>query len=142
MAIIKAGYRLTVKSWENDWDNHNTVVKEGLALEDVKFIVKILMLYKDKFANIYSPTDKQRKEEIIELRKIVEQYPNAMKIFGLLEEEDLKEDDAITECTHSSILYEYMGGGDFYTRKCESYKVEYIPFDITIEDVTTKLFLN
>lgn len=64
-------------------------------------IVKILMLYKNKFANIYSPTGQQRKEEVIELRKIVEQYPNAMKVLGLLEEEDLKNDDAITGCTPS-----------------------------------------
>jgi len=40
--MIKEGYQLSIRSWENDGDNYNTVVNHGLTEDDVKFLVKIL----------------------------------------------------------------------------------------------------
>jgi hypothetical protein len=140
MAKIKAGYRLTVKSWENDGDHKQTIQKDGFELEDVKFIVEVLSLYRFNLGNIYEPTDKQLKEEKSVLRKIVDKYPNAQKVLKLIDTKDMKNDDSIIECVHESILSEFMENGEFYTRKCESLTVEYIPVEIDIEDVTNKLF--
>jgi hypothetical protein len=136
MAKIKAGYRLTVKSWENDDDHKNTIQKDGLSLEDTQFIVKIISLYKGNLGNIYEPSNKELKEEKLALRTIVDKYPNAKEMLGLIDDEDMKNDDAIVDCIHESILHEYMGSGEFYTRKCEGYTVEHVPFEVNIEDVT------
>jgi len=121
MTIIKAGYRLNVESSERSGDNKRTIQKDGLDLAYVKFVVEIISHYRFNLGNIYEPTDKQLKEEKIVLRKVVDKYPNAQKILGLLDEEDMKIDDAIVECIHSSVLSTFMGRSDFYSRKCEKY---------------------
>jgi hypothetical protein len=137
---IKAGYRLTVKSWENDGDHKNTIQQDGLTLEQVKFIVDIIGVYKISLGNMYSPKESELSEEKIALRKVISKYPNAKEMLYIEEEEEFQDDDIIVECVHDQILYDYMGSSEFYTRKYDGHTVEYIPVEITIEDVTNKLF--
>lgn len=137
--IIKAGYRLTVSSWENDADHARTLQKDGLNLDETKFIVDIISLYRSgNLGNMYQPQDKEYQKEITALRKVIAKHPNAHKFLSL-EIEQLEDDENIRVCVHENILYDFMGSGDFYSRVYESHQVEYIPVEIQIEDVTSKL---
>ena len=42
--IIPAGYRVTIMSWENDFDAHRTVTKSGLSFDEVKFHLELCSL--------------------------------------------------------------------------------------------------
>jgi hypothetical protein len=134
MSIIKAGYRITVTSWENDADNYNTKTVEGLNEDEVNFHIDLLKLIvgsnsndKTVFGNMYDPRD----SELEAFREAV------IRVF-------LKHSrpDSIYEPLNIAmdIIGEYTGyGGDgFYTRVAESIVVEFVPQEIIIEDVSTK----
>jgi hypothetical protein len=128
---IKAGYRLTVVSWENDGDNYKTISVDGLTEEFVQFAVDVLGLLKGKFGNMYEPST----NEIEKFRKAVEVVlDNHPK---MRDEEDWNFDniqDLICEYTDPSEYY--------YTRVVEGMSVEYIPEEITLEDVSHKFGLK
>lgn len=131
MSIIKAGYRITVTSWENDADNYNTVTIDGLDEQEARYHVDLLKLIKsshcnDKtvFGNMYEPRDSEIKafEEAIEgvFYKHGKSFPPDMTL-------DIAMD----------ILSDYTGYGEGYTtRVAEKITVEYVPEEIFIEDVT------
>lgn len=134
---IKAGYRLTVVSWENDGDNYKTISVDGLTEEFVRFAIDILKLLESrsrtngKFGNMYEPST----NEIEKFRKAVEVVlDNHPK---MRDEEDWNFDniqDLICEYTDPSEYY--------YTRVVEGMSVEYIPEEITLEDVSHKFGLT
>jgi hypothetical protein len=66
MRKIPVGYHLIVTSWENDADNYNTKVVEGLSLEATKLLVDVIQLFYSKnnpqkdqvcHGNLYEPSD-------------------------------------------------------------------------------------
>lgn len=133
--IIRAGYRLTVDSWENDLDNPRTIQQDGLGLEEVQFITNILNLYRSgNLGNIYEPSEKDFQREMTALKEVVAKHKIALSLLGL---EDNSE--YLRESVHESILYKYLGGGEFYARVCEKQQVEYIPEEIKILNVTNIL---
>ena len=128
---IPAGYRLTVASWENDMDNCREEIVEGLTREHIEFYVSICKRMKSKnqkddrnnFGNMYEPSD-------VEIEKLQEFIYSVYEKYGIMY--DKEDEDIIFNC-----LYEIgLSGSDFYTRVCESYKVEHVPEDIVFEDVT------
>ena len=48
---IKAGYRITVDSWENDGDHNNTKSREGLTKEETAFDIDLLRAYEKHYGN-------------------------------------------------------------------------------------------
>ncbi len=75
---IKAGYRLTVTSWENDGDNYNTKSQDGLTKEESVFLVELITLFKSRhnrhglsrtFGNMYDPSDKEIEENYANMYK-------------------------------------------------------------------------
>ena len=69
MSIIKAGYRITVTSWENDADYYNTNTVDGLDEQETKFHVDLLKLIAGSncndstvFGNMYDPRDSKLEE--------------------------------------------------------------------------------
>lgn len=125
--IIPAGYRLTVTSWENDADNYNTKVVEGLSKEECQFqadfckALKHSTDYKNRICNFYEPSD-------VEVARLVKVW------IDLLQKYNLNPDSYDMNETLNTLG---LGcSGDFYTRVCESYKVEYTPIDIVFEDVS------
>ena len=139
MTIIKAGYRLTVNSWENDADYHQSITVDGLIKIQVEFLIKFLSLFtSDKYGNIYGEISDAKEEALIkEVNQVISLYrnnPNLERDFGNLlnvEEIDLDLDDII------SLVGDYLDYSEnYYTRVFDGYIVEYLPEDIHIEDVT------
>jgi hypothetical protein len=133
MSIIKAGYRITVTSWENDADNYNTKTVDGLDEQETKFHIDLLKLIagshcndKAVFGNLYEPDDS-------EVEAFEKAATEVLTKHGKLEEDYEPLDIAI------DIIGTYTGWGEGYlTRVAESIVVEYVPQEIIIEDVSTK----
>lgn len=132
--VIPAGYRLTVTSWENDADNYNTEVKEGLSLGACRLYVDLCKLMGDDdagVANMYDPDEGELAKLEQELVKVARRHP----------EETPSLEDGFTESdiadTMTDILYDLgLTGSDFHTRVCSDWKVEHILTDIILTNVT------
>ena len=78
--VIPAGYRLTVKSWENDGDNSNTVVLEGLTESKTPYLVDICKLfdhshdYGNRLCNMYEPENHEIKRVKAAIKKVAEKH--------------------------------------------------------------------
>lgn len=131
--IIPAGYRLTVTSWENDADNYNTEVKEGLSLEKCRIYVDLckLMHPDSEHANLYEPDEDELQALGAAYMEIALRHPDKAHEIEHLTDADLVQD------VLQDICYDLgLGGGDFHTRVCSEWKVEYIPEPIVLTDVT------
>lgn len=148
---IKAGYRITIDSWEGDLDFPDTVTMEGYSREEAQFVVEFCKLfsYKARFANIYECSASEMNALGKTLAKlIIKHQPVSYGIvssFGIDEamvNTSLKEEnyDEILDSFHQEWFGEFFGRGNpqfpRVTRVCERIKVEYIPQDILIEDVS------
>jgi hypothetical protein len=147
---IPKGYRLIVSSWENDGDHSRTEMMDGLSKEDTSFLVELIGLLKSKngrgdktyFGNMYDPDDKERIKFAIAFQRVVSKHA---AMGSPLAERYLPEGTGSDEDQHAymggaiELLYDLgLSGGEFYTRVLESYKVEYLPEDVKIQDVTSE----
>lgn len=137
MSTIKAGYRLSVTSWENDGDNNRTITKDGLQESEVKYIIKLLSLIKnsdDSFGNMYDPDD----SELDELSQGILDLGD--DVVTKLTEEFSSKDPAELPYQYAEEIGEYTGycEENRFTRVVESIIVEYVPQEITIEDVSAQ----
>jgi hypothetical protein len=124
MSTIKAGYRMTVESWENDADHYNTVIKDGLNERDVKLYIDILKLTDGEFGNMYEPTERELNDFAKAVEAVFDKHNHPY------ETENLASDG-------SEIICDFCGYSEYYfTRVVDKITVEYIPQDIIIEDVT------
>jgi hypothetical protein len=137
---IRAGYLLTVSSWENDYDNYRTILKDGLSKEKCQLFFRIALMCTGDLGNIYDPSDEQLAAFRKESFKLLKEFPEAIKVCESLDWD--KESTASMEsvaCDYvHEILYDLVGGGEFYTRYVDSLKVHYIPEDIILKDVTNE----
>lgn len=135
--VIKAGYRVTIESWENDGDNNNTMVKDGMSFNEVKFLKKMTDLVdrNSDFSNLYDPRESEVTAFAEAIRKVLEE--NIHLTDDPIWKEVLSEgNDSILEY-YTESMYDYgLTCGEFYTRVRDGFKVEYFPEDIQIQDVT------
>ncbi len=143
MTIIKKGYRFTLKTWENDADNYNTVTLEGLSVEVVKFYVELAKLHKSKnyhnncFGNMYDPRESERAAYMQAMADLCRNHLTALKeINDDFEESWLDDEEGIEDVIHGVTYDLGLSGTDFYTRVTDTFKIEFVPQDIFIEDVT------
>lgn len=133
---IPAGYRLTVTTWENDADNYQTVIKEGIEdINLVKFYCELAQLHtscndhrRKGFGNLYEPEEKEINDYLEEIDVLIKKYPDI----------EIYPGQPVTEADHvSDVIHELgLSGCEFFTRVCESIKVEYTPTDIVFNNVT------
>lgn len=138
--VIPAGYRITVETWENDGDSNNTKVQVGLTKVEASFLADACRQFKScnnrdaGVGNMYDPDTKKLQifeERMVELSARHPEMKNSEKYKDYFESEE-----NISEAIHE-LLYDFsLTGGEFYTRVCDSFKVEYIAEDIYIDDVT------
>lgn len=140
MTIIKAGYRITVESWENDGDNTKTETQDGFTLEEAKFHIELFKLFYSQnqqagcFGNMYEPSEHEMERMFEAVSNVIAKHPCSSEFFEVFDDETL--DDVLHDQT-MNILYEFgLSGGEFFTRVLESFTVEFIPNDIEIKDVT------
>lgn len=132
--IIPSGYRITVTSWENDADNYNTKVLEGLDLTSATFYAELCKLmqrdnsakanWNNRISNLYEPNE-------AEIERVQAAIIPLLRKYDKVESEEHLGDHAI------EYLYELgLSGGEFFTRVCDEWKMEFIPDVIVLNDVT------
>ena len=135
--VSQAGYRMTVESWENDADNHNTVVKEGLSKAECMFYVDLCKLFKhstnynDRICNLYEPSEAELARVQNALHAVALRHDQAVtRLEGL-------DDPSFVKDQMFDILFELgLSGSEFYTRVCNRWKVEHVPVQIVLTNVT------
>ena len=144
MTIIKKGYRVTVKTWENDADNYKSGSIEGLSHQEAAFLVDFVKLFSSQndrrnrgIGNMYDPSEAEREKAFERVKKVVEKHRTAVENNEEIKQYFFDEDVYFFEDVWAEYAYELtLSGGVFYTRVMDSYKVEFIPQDIVLEDVT------
>lgn len=130
---IPKGYRITIESYENDCDFGDTNIVEGLSEEELKQAVTLCTVMQTKeHGNLYYPSVFQ-KIKLFNVLNIIFDYVEDCTV--TIDNLDKYEDDFY------NLLAEYGFIGkaeDQFTRYCQSYKIEYLPDDIFIEDVTAQ----
>jgi hypothetical protein len=146
--IIPAGYRLSITSWENDADAYHTEIIEGLTRERVEYLLELCKLFYSgsnnndaTFGNMYEYSNginalRRKAEDAI--RVVMEKHKPVLDEFELeqLAAEYDPEDkysgpefgEIISDLLHYSENYVY--------RVYDTAKVEYIPHEIRMDDVT------
>lgn len=143
---IKAGYRLTVTTWENDADNYNTEIVEGLSKELCKLYVAICKAfehssdYDNRICNMYEPDEEEIARFNTAMLKIGREFESVIRM-ELFDGEQLPADGSISDEDLLGVLEEDLSnlgihGGDFFTRVVSAWSVEHVPADIVLTDVT------
>jgi hypothetical protein len=134
--IIPAGYRLSVVSWENDADAYQTRVFEGLTKERAEFLIEVAELSRGDFGNLYEPSDKELDELAKAALALFKKFPGQSGFVPRATEyADLEE---ARDC-FSDLHFTLCGSSEhFYTRVTESWKVEYVPHEIVLENVSNQ----
>jgi hypothetical protein len=156
--ILKAGYRLTIESWENDLDSYNTFTQEGYSKEDIAFLIKFSKLFcrGSKFSNLYEPSASVIKELGQTLIQLIDaEKPNSYHalrdVYEDLEEmvtTALRDENSVEfmEFFSQDLSPHFFGSGDsnfpFFTRVCEKIKVEFIPETIRIRNVSKEFGIS
>lgn len=128
--VIPAGYRLTVVSWENDGDAYNTKIVEGLNKRRTEFLIELAELCRGKFGNMYEPDTDELALLGDEVIKLFEKFPEELD-----NEEEALTSEVALDYFHE-FLYDLMGGSEFYTRVLDSWNVELVPHEISLENVS------
>lgn len=146
VTTIPAGYRLTITSWENDADNYKTVIIEGLTNERASYLADLCKLLSDdnprnnqssegykgrdkRYNNMYEPGRKEIDMLMEELDKIVLKHGQHLS-------EDVVPGHDAAEYGYEELYELGLSGGDFFTRCCSEWKIEHIPNDVIMLDVT------
>jgi hypothetical protein len=150
--IIPAGYRLSITSWENDGDNHQTEVLQGLSKERVEYLLAVCKLFTSgsnnngaTFGNMYEGSAYQRAGACVAIAQVMEQHRDALtdgelemlSEIVLDEENDEYDEDTIADFGLDDIVSELLSYSECYTyRVYDGAEVEYIPHEIRMDDVT------
>ena len=143
--IIPAGYRLTVTTWENDADNYNTEILEGLSESDVRMYVVLCEKmsrsddYENRICNLYEPGSEDF-GRVREFSKVLfAQFPEYLREhFELSFDEFTDDKSAVLDCFFEVASMVGATGGEFFTRVVSEWKIEHISAPIELEDVTAK----
>lgn len=138
--IIPEGYRITCVSWENDGDNYKTVVKEGVSKRETELIgevVSLIISHSTGLENNYDPSDKEREKGFKILLPVFEKFPD---VLGQKYIEEIRDDGGVMLDYICENLTGYPGEDGYAMRVISSIKIEHIPQDIVIEDVTAQFF--
>lgn len=137
MNKISAGYRFTFNSNDIFNENPNTMIKEGLTENEVSFFVELSdVIQGGTYLQVRSNTPEWRiKKEHEKLYNVLEKYSN------LFNEEDMakfKEDVGVIMDYIAENMIGYSGDDNIDMRVLKNYKIENIPQDIIINDVTNQ----
>lgn len=145
MTVIKKGYRVSIETWENDADNYRTKTFEGLNKEAAQFLVDFSKFFysknsrKDtslKFGNMYEPSEEELDQVALFVGPLLINNFEILQEFGYSDLDKNDTDEWVLDII-SELLYETQGGSsDFWSRVTSSIKVEYIPADVELSDVS------
>jgi hypothetical protein len=134
---IKAGYKLTITSWENDGDHYATESVEGLTREDAAFQLDVVRAYAKVFGNECDRNAADVATATEALKAVFAKHGKTLADVEYAEEDDENEDGSAYTEYASDLCYSFMGASEWYVcRVFESFKMEYFPTTIFIDDVT------
>ncbi len=147
MITIPQGYRFTTHSWENDADARQTLIKEGLSKRETELLARLASIIKNRgtgLANTYDPTEEEQERAYKVLLPIFEEYIDLFDtgIKELTNIEWFRKDGGYMLNYIQAKLTGEPYSPDFGIRVIESFKIEYIPMDIVLEDVTNQFVTN
>lgn len=145
MAVIQAGYRITAKSWENDYDYVQTRVHTTTNKWEARMLVKLgKVLRKERECQgLYDPSEAERCKALLLLESVLREEPEFWKVLEGVG--SLEEYETLPELDRSYLVFSYLrdtllGYSEYYPlRTLESLRVEYVPGDIILKDVTDEL---
>jgi hypothetical protein len=128
--MIEKGYTLTVKSWENDYDNLLELSKtydtkeEALAIKDI-----VMQCKKNTGLNLGNTMAEDYADYDEDILKFMSKY----KDYDFFKKYDVSEDDEIID-TFVDILHDLIGASEWYfCRVTESAVITYSDSDIMCE---------
>lgn len=146
MATIRAGYRFTVETCENDGDYYSTSVLDGLTYAEAKFLADFLGPFKKNrwagnqyVGNVYDPNEYELEQIFKIFQEVVDRHPAVAQMW-----EGRVKDKFDAEAAWE--LYGWKLGltghdENQYTRDLQRVLIEFVPKDIEFDDVT-KAFIN
>lgn len=128
--IIPAGYRITCTTWENDGDNYQTNYAEGLTKEQAQLKFDLLQLL-DGHGNMYEPVDSELASLAVDVKKVLIKHAGRHDV-------NLDDTDDILDFFQDHISGVAGSSEHYYTRELSSLRVNYIPQQIEMLDVTAE----
>ena len=116
--MIKAGYMISITSWENDADAYNTITTTGLTLDEVK-LIKLVACATGRFS---------KEDYKVACEKLKQYFLDGNKFLGWEIDEDCDEGDLF-----SDFKYEFVVGAsatDGLTRYVSDIKIYLVPRDL------------
>lgn len=142
MSVIKAGYRITVESYENNGDACRTVTVDGLSLDDAKFHARILSLINttSQYGCMLSDDEELVDSFVYECRSIINSGKYVVNGLHTLDTISTS-NDVLFDFIKDEILSQYVGYPEYdiyATRKVDNITVEFIPTEIDLGDITSQ----
>lgn len=142
MSVIKAGYRITVESYENNGDACRTVTVDGLSLDDAKFHARILSLINttSQYGCMLSDDEELVDSFVYECRSIIDSGKYVVNGLHTLDTISTS-NDVLFDFIKDEILSQYVGYPEYdiyATRKVDNITVEFIPTEIDLGDITSQ----
>jgi hypothetical protein len=136
MIKYKAGYLLTIDSWENDADNSTT--------NEIHYADKAKLTAAIAFCTLFTKSHHEDTEfignfswprdgDILRIENIFYKFYLSNKCFF---EEESDDPELIKDWCMDEACDFGLSGTDFYTRVCDDIKVEYFKEDVHAEDIT------
>lgn len=155
MSVIKAGYRITVESYENNGDACKTVTVDGLSLDDAKFHARILSLINttSQYGCMLSDDEELVDSFVYECRSIINSgkyVVNGLHTLDTISTSNVAIDDDSIDAISNNVLFDFIKDEilsqyvgypeyDIYaTRKVDNITVEFIPTEIDLGDITSQ----
>jgi hypothetical protein len=131
--IAKAGWTITVTSWENDGDYGSTESHTVTEKRHAEFFVKLANSLggDSEYGNMYEPYEEQKDG----LNQAIMELVTSCGVEDLLPGREAWH-DSDSEQLYGLLDFIGLSGTDFYTRYMQSVTVTYSPGDIFVEDVT------
>lgn len=142
MSVIKAGYRITVESYENNGDACRTVTVDGLSLDDAKFHARILSLINttSQYGCMLSDDEELVDSFVYECRSIIDSGKYVVNGLHTLDTISTS-NDVLFDFIKDEILSQYVGYPEYEiyaTRKVDNITVEFVPAEIDLGDITSQ----
>lgn len=85
---------------------------------------------------MYEPSGSERAKVKKNVGEVMAKYPTEFPAVDVADADDEEEDTDINDGVWDLLYNLGLAGGDFYTRVMESFKVEYMPVEVKLNDVT------
>lgn len=130
---IKAGYRVTFHSTENDGDNPNVISREGVPEREARLLGALAHgVWDSGIANSFEPDEEECEEAHTHFLTIFERFSDVFTAKQMQEFRD--EQDEVFSYISENITGPNSEG--YVIRSLGEFSIEFIPHDIVIDDVT------